>query len=317
MISPTHSSEEIVRTHLHLRFVMVAALSLGLSAPAAGQLTEVSNAGGAQVGTAYFGGGPPPQTVTTTFGPIGGVAFADLSPFSFGRLRAVQTGYGLNAVSVDAHLQDVPVFSWLARTSYNLHLQNSGSRTIPSLDFQYHINGGLLELLDPSMIFQNNVARVSARINTTAPGFGGAVWAWELSLHTDALGHVISSVDFFFDPYGFGMPNLSPITIANGRASLTIGSFTARADLGGIQVGDNLFVDYDMDAEVSGSGFGTGGVARLGDPFDANGNYGAGFTLTEGGAVVATPEPATLWLLATGLVLVGALRRKATLLVRS
>jgi hypothetical protein len=299
-----------MRDHAHLGTVVLAVLALGVGTPASAQFTLTNNSGTATAET-FFGTGSfiPPQKVVTSFGPNGGVAVSDIDLTPFGRMRGVQSGLGLNAVAVDAHLQDLPFFDWSARTTYDVTVESAGSFT-PLLDFQYHVNGGQLELLDPAQLFAGTLARVSASIFTISPGFSGFLWSWVLSLRGDGFGNVNSSVDFFIDPLGFGMPALSPITINNGRAAMTIGSFTANANLGRLSPGNSAFVTYDMDAVVSGPGFGGGGIARLGDPFDPTGNYGAGISFST--ATVATPEPQTLVLLATGLLLVGVVRRVST-----
>jgi hypothetical protein len=216
-------------------------------------------------------------------------------------------GIGLNAVAVDARLQDIPSFDWTAQTKYDVEVQSAGASR-NSIDFQYHLNGGQLELQDPAELFLGLLSQVSVSIFTISPGFSGFLWAWTLSMRSDNQGNVSSSVDFLIDPLGFGVPALSPITIANGRAAMTIGSFTAGANLGVLSGSSTAFVTYDMDAFVGGPGFGTGGLARLGDPFDANGNYGAGIILSAG--PTAVPEPGTLWLVASGLVMVGGVARR-------
>ena len=86
-----------------LRLIPAAALSLALASPATAQFTVNDNSGTATAMT-VFGPGSfiQPQTLTTIFGPIGGVALSNLDLAPFGRIRAVQSGFGINAVFVDA-----------------------------------------------------------------------------------------------------------------------------------------------------------------------------------------------------------------------
>ena len=141
-----------------------------------------------------------------------------------------------------------------------------------------------------------------------AAGNSGFLWDWMLSLRTDNQGNVVSTVDILNDPLGFGVPALSPIIIANGRASMTIGSFSAHASLGQLIFHDKASVLYEMGARVRGPGFNEGGLARLGDPYDVNGNYGSAITFAA--APTVAPEPATSWLVATGLIVGGAAGRR-------
>jgi hypothetical protein len=121
-------------------------------------------------------------------------------------------------------------------------------------------------------------------------------------------GVVTPTVDFLIDPLGFGVPALSAVTIQNGAATLDIGAFTAAVNLGILSGGNTALITYDMDAAVAGVGYNaTGGRASLGDPFDANGNYGAGITLT-GTPAATAPEPASLLLIASGLSALGGVR---------
>ena len=95
-------------------------LTLAFASPVAAQFTLINNSGQASATTSF----PPgsfidPQTVQTSFGPNGGFASADIDVGPFGRMRGVQTGYGLNAVAVDAHrLSDLQSFDWQATANY-------------------------------------------------------------------------------------------------------------------------------------------------------------------------------------------------------
>jgi len=288
----------------------LAALSFAFAAPAAGDLTLTNNSGTATVETHYGPGSfLSPQTVTDTFGPSGGVAFAELDMRSFGRTRGVQTGDGLNAVGVDARLGgDIPSFGWSASTNYEVNVAETGPGST-SLDFEYHLNGGQLKLYDPNEDFTGLVASARVSIFTSSPGFDGILWSWHLTLR--GFGGVVTpTVDFLIDPLGFGVPAASAVTISGGEASLDIDSFTASANLGVIDDTSFAFVKYDMESTVTGVGFNaTGGRAVLGDPFHPTGNYGAALTFAGATTAGGVPEPSALALVLAGVALIPAFAR--------
>jgi hypothetical protein len=282
-------------------FVAAFACSFLIVAPASAQLTLTNNSGQATAETQYGAGSfLSPQTVTTSFGPDGGVALSHLDLRNFGQVRAVQTGIGLNAVSVDARLGDIPSFYWSGQTSYDVEVKNTGFST-SSVDFEFHLNGGRLGLYDPTGLFNGLAASVDVSIFAISPGFSGFLWSWTLTLR-GSQGQVTPSVDFLIDPLGFGVPDLGALTIANGEAFIDIAAFTAAVDLGPLAAGHTAFVTYDMSAAVFGLGFNaTGGVARLGDPFSASGDYGAGIRI--GAVPAAVSEPPVFALLFGGILL--------------
>jgi hypothetical protein len=286
------------------RLVGLLLLPVALNA----QFTLKNNSGSARVRTSYGPGSfLNPDSVITTFGPQGGAAVSDLNMRNFGRMRAVQTGIGLNAVFVDAMLSDLPFFDWSANTKYEVEVAQAG-QSRQSLDFQYHLNGGQLALRDPTGSFDGLVSTVGVSIFAISPGFSGFLWSWQLSLR-GTQGVVTPNVDFLIDPLGFGVPVLSSVSILNGVATIDIGSFTAGANLGILSGGSTAFVTYDMDGAVAGIGLSSqGGIARLGDPFNTSGDYGAGISFSAT-PVSATPEPSATLLVASGLIGLGGLGR--------
>ena len=74
-----------------------------------------------------------------------------------------------------AHLSDLPFFDWSARTTYDVEVAQTG-QSRSSLDFQYHINGGRLELIDPAQMFDGMLSTVGVSIFAIAPGFSGFLW---------------------------------------------------------------------------------------------------------------------------------------------
>src|SRR5438067_5823332 len=209
--------------HPSLRFP-AAALLLLLARPAAGQLSLSNNSGSATAQSVFPGAVSflPAITDVHAFGPNGGGAVSDVDLNPFGHMRAVQTGYGLNAVYADGTVSDLPYFDYSARTTIDWTVVNSGVSSSP-VDFQYHLNSGYLALYDPSSMFDGNQASVGVGIFTLAPGFSGVLWSWKLTLRGNH-GVVTPTVDFLIDHLGFGVPALSPVTIANGVAAVDIGA---------------------------------------------------------------------------------------------
>jgi len=226
----------------------------------------------------------------------------------YGRMRAVQTGGGLNAVFAEATLSGSPQFAFSAGTDVQWGITNS-SPISTSLIFQYHLSGGHLALYDPTDEFLGGTATVDVRLFAGAPHAStGPIWQWILSL-TGQGGQVHPSLLLFDDPFGLGSPGISAVTINNGVAALDIDPFTATIDLG--QLGPNLTANirYTMRADVAEvGGVATGGLAQLGDPFSVSGDFGAGITIVA--PVAAVPEPATWSLVALGLAALVAVRRR-------
>ena len=307
MADPSRSSRWLF-ARIGLALLSAAVLAAGPKTAAAFAITD--NSGSAFAETTYTVSWLPGQREQRTFGPGGGAAVAHVTdPFS--RARAAQTGYGLNAVTAEARVGDVPSFFHSAGTSFDVTVRNDDAVTSDPLIFEYHLNGGQLALFGGS--FDGMVAGVSVSIFTIAPGRSGFLWSWALSLRGQG-GQVTTSVDFLLDPLGFGVPALSPITIANNEATVSIAPFTAVADLGRLAPGGTAFITYDMGADIGGFGFNsTGGKATLGDPLNLDGDPGssigfAGVDLQP--APAAAPEPATGALAALGLALLAAVRSR-------
>jgi hypothetical protein len=270
------------------------------------QVVETNNSGSATA-TANFGPGSflPSRSDVRSFGPNGGAAVAELDYRAFGTIRAVQTGYGLNAVLADARVADIPSFDFSARADYDLTLRNDGPRAVP-LDFTFQLNGGHLRLYDPSERFGGTVASVNVSIFAIAPLNSGFLWSWDVVLRGDGAGGVTATVDFLIDPHGFGVPHLGPVTVGGGVASVAIAPFAFALEMGRLAPNGTATLAYDMGADVAGFGFPWGGYAALGDPFDAAGDYGVSATLAPA-AVSAVPEPSVVSLSTLGLAALGAL----------
>ena len=287
------------------------ALLLAAASPASGQFVITSNAGrataDAQSSEPWFG----PFHDERVYGPNGGAAVGELDLRAFGRIRAVQLDYGLNAVRAEGVLGDVRSFQYDARTGIDVTVANAGTAVSEPLRFEYTINGGQLRLHAPGGVFDGLIASVGVTIFTIAPGRSGFLWSWTQSLRGQS-GAVVTSTDFFIDPLGFGMPALSPIRLVGDDAILDIAAFHAAADLGRLSPGGTAFITYDMDAALAGPGMnGTGGEAALGDPFDVTGRPGSTLLIQGapiGPVVSAVPEPSPTALVGLGLAALGAWR---------
>jgi hypothetical protein len=286
--------------------VILATLN-GLSQPvgAALVLTEVS--GSAEVSVQFFGTSLPPASDAESFGPLGGVAVAEV-----GRTRAAQTGSGLNAVAAEGRFDDVPSFELLAATEIDQTVGNTGPGS-EALAFQYLINGGELRLFNRGGSFEGLVATVAVSIFVLAPDFGGILWDWGATLRGSG-GTAVAEIHGFApifelnDPLNLGIPTLSAVTISGSEAVLSIAPFLAFADLGALGPGGNALISYSMYASVSGPALnGGGGKASLGDPFDFTGNPGSVISIP-GAAAIPEPKSWALLLLGTAALLASARR---------
>jgi hypothetical protein len=296
------------RRHSRARSAGVALLLALAARPATAQFTITANSGRAYADAQGSASWFPAQRDERFYGPNGGAAVGELDLRGFGHLRGVQLDYGLNAVRVDASPGDLTSFSFGAGTSIDVTVENAGPVTADPLIFEYTISAGQLRLRSFAGSFDGFIASVSVSIFTIAPGHSGFLWAWTQSLRGQG-GAVSTSTDFLLDPLGFGTPSMSAITFAADEAFVDIASFHRSADLGRLARGSSAFITYDMDAAVAGPGFGGGGVAALGDPFDVTGRPGSTLLIQGapiGAVVSAVPEPATSLLVGLGLAALGA-----------
>src|SRR5262245_38153441 len=106
--------------------VVAAVLTLSLAGwpmpdAAHGEVTIVRNEGSAKASFEAFGSSFPPALDEETFGPFGGAAVAELG--AFGRIRAAQTGSGLNAVTALSRPSDIPAFLARADTDFDVTVE--------------------------------------------------------------------------------------------------------------------------------------------------------------------------------------------------
>ena len=106
----------------------------------ASTLTLYEVRGSAEASRQFLGTGFPSASDSASFGPFGGAAIAEV-----GQIRAVQTGYGFNAVSARGIFGDIPSFILHAETEIDQNVRNDGT-TNEDLSFHYTINGGELRL---------------------------------------------------------------------------------------------------------------------------------------------------------------------------
>lgn len=284
----------------------IAALALtpvcGLIERAQGAgLTLYQVEGSAEASADFFGTSFPSSSDSALFGPFGGVAIAEV-----GQTRAVQTGYGFNAVSATGVFGDIPAFALRAETSIDQNVRNDGPSSV-DLAFHYTINGGELRLFSPGS-FEGLVATVAVSIFVISPGFSGFLWDWGVTLRGSGSGvtsevHGFSPIFPLNDPLALGIPPISSVSVGGGEAVLSIAPFNADIDLGTLGVGSTALVTYSMYADVSGPGFNaTGAKASLGDPFDFTNNPGSEISIP-GAALdgVAVPEPGAWMMIGAGL----------------
>jgi hypothetical protein len=269
-------------------------------------LTEVS--GDAMASVNFFGTSLPSASDSASFGPFGGAAVAEV-----GRTRAVQTGSGLNAVSAEGVLDDIPSFDLRAQTSIDQTVRNVGPLS-EALAFQYVINGGELRLFNPRGSFEGLAATAAVSIFVIAPGFSGFLWDWGVTLRGSGSSvaaeiHGFAPIFDFEDPLGLGMPDVSEVTVAGNEAVLSIAPFTGFADLGQMGAGSMSLINYSMYASVSGPALnGAGGEASLGDPFDIMGSPGSMISIP---GAVPVPEPELWMMMLLGLAgVLGAVRKR-------
>jgi hypothetical protein len=108
---------------------------------------------------------------------------------------------------------------------------------------------------------------------------------------------------------------VGPVTIVGDEARVSIEPFVRTIGLGRIpaDVLNTLPLSYSMSAEVPGVGLnGTGGLARLGGPFDLSGSPGSLLSIEGVSLQPATvPEPAALLLMGAGLAAIVVARSRA------
>jgi hypothetical protein len=198
----------------------------------------------------------------------------------------------------------------VAVSRFNIHLKNSSDQPAYFV-FEFTIPAGEVEVIDFSQKFALGHSRVEATIDylllSPSGPFGGT--------YDETTGQLLH----FFVDIGFGGGDLTRSdnagVLALPRSSIgpSIGyqilPFEGIATIPTIPPFGELFLYYDMYALTStGSLDGILGHARLGDPTDLIGGAGVKLTQTPGPAS-PVPEPTTLWLVALGLVAMGAMRR--------
>ena len=148
---------------------LCVALAWVVQPQARAALETTANSGSANASASFFGTSFPGATDSAMYGPLGGVAVAEVAG---GQVRAVQPGSGLNAATAAGRFGDIPSFALRADTAIDMTVGNSGSGNEP-LAFNYTINGGELRLFSPGGQFNGLVSTVAASIFVFAPGFCG------------------------------------------------------------------------------------------------------------------------------------------------
>jgi hypothetical protein len=243
-----------------LILVVTAAAAIGAPACDAGaQLTVVRNEGSAAAASDISG--LPTLIDDHDFGPFGGAAVSEVA--RLGRARAAQTGWGLNAVTVFARLDDVSDFRFLALTELDVMVRNASATREPVI-FTFTLNGGELRLFSGSRLFDGLLAlvRVSIFINEgLAAPLAYSLWTWQAEFRGDA-GVVTAHIDLLHDPLGLGARAVSPLSVTGDEAVLSIAPFTGVADLGPLISGDYRTVTYRMRADLTGPGIDRSGARQ-------------------------------------------------------
>jgi len=306
-------SGQIATVALILIFLQAGNASAGLVLDSwgVGASVEVGGIGGVITADESHSSDPQPRTATTAVQFGGSTASAFQSP----------GGWDSAGARLGADLALDHSMSAFAR--FDMTVRNTGPDPIP-LDFRFLIFGGRLELAMTDFAATSDIptSEVNARFAE------GGTWFWS---YTGTLAGANSSfmpgyTTVLVDPQGIGMPG-AVVSQALGAASVDLGTFGGRLDLGSIAAGQVRSFSYHLFASVENGEFfdNTGGsstappptvagFAELKDPF----SFGQGFflndiplsQLTGDVGALALPEPETYAMLLVALGLMGIVARR-------
>lgn len=222
--------------------------------------------------------GPSATTVSSSL-TVPQAGTLDFSDDGFGQATQRPSGVG-GVISEALFANGGNLNSVVSRTTWSdTETNNSGAPT--SYEFQYLITPARLRIGDFAGLEETDptVPEISFEIVIRANGV--AVFTAGATLRGGFVSHELIETGTSLNPSLTPNP-LPPFTSVFGY---DFGSRADTIDLGSVDDGQSITVEYEMTATVFTPGFEAGGLAAIGDPFDLDGNPGFTGMIIPGGPV--------------------------------